>query len=355
MSWFSGFTTALQEVTEQVAESAKNALPIDAETLEKLTLTTPELSAERKQIDEEENRKEHIKDCLAGMLPWETRDPERDILVEECKEAILTLSKEEATFKGPYLVPGLAVKLTASKEKQEGGEEDDVDEEEAEAKKNEDEKEMPSEESLEKLSKLEPLPKLLEQFDLDAHVGLIQRLLSEDPHLVKMQSKLSGGGEREHYFWKNFFFHCAYARYEAGLSIDEIWSDEDPMERKAKQEEEKQAAADKAATEQGVAPVSASEEEITFDNNEDTTKTTDETAFASPEPETEVVSAEVDTLTDDPSPASVVSSSAADSSANGFENISSDNIIDDDDAFGDDGFDVELDELEAEIARELED
>jgi hypothetical protein len=25
-------------------------------------------------------------------------------------------------------------------------------------------------------------------------------------------------------FWKNYFFHCAYARYEAGLSIDEIWS-----------------------------------------------------------------------------------------------------------------------------------
>lgn len=352
MSWFSGFTNALQEVTEQVGEAAKNALPIDPETLEKLTLTTPELAAERKRIDEEEKRKEHIKDCLAGMLPWETRDPERDILVEECKEAILKLSKEETTFKGPYLMPGLAVKLTESDEKQEGDEEDedDVDEEE-EAKKQE---EKPSEESLDKLSALSPLPKLLDDFDLDAHVGLIQRLLTEDPQLVKMQSKLSGGGEREHYFWKNFFFHCAYARYEAGLSIDEIWSDEDPMERKAKQEAEKQAAADKAASEQGVAPASASEEEITFD--EDTTKPTDETAFASPEPDTEVVSAEIDTTAADPTlAASVVSSSAADSSANGFENISSDNIIEDDDAFGDDGFDVELDELEAEIARELED
>lgn len=27
-------------------------------------------------------------------------------------------------------------------------------------------------------------------------------------------------------FWRNYFFHCAYTRYEAGLSIDEIWSDE---------------------------------------------------------------------------------------------------------------------------------
>ena len=34
-----------------------------------------------------------------------------------------------------------------------------------------------------------------------------------------------GGGIREHIFWKNYFFHCAYTRYEAGLSIDEIWSE----------------------------------------------------------------------------------------------------------------------------------
>ena len=29
-------------------------------------------------------------------------------------------------------------------------------------------------------------------------------------------------------FWRNYFFHCAFTRYEAGLSIDEIWSDEPP-------------------------------------------------------------------------------------------------------------------------------
>ena len=34
------------------------------------------------------------------------------------------------------------------------------------------------------------------------------------------------GGAREAVFWRNYFFHCAYARYEAGLSIDEIWSAE---------------------------------------------------------------------------------------------------------------------------------
>ncbi len=38
-----------------------------------------------------------------------------------------------------------------------------------------------------------------------------------------MHKRLSSGGNRERTFWKNYFFHCAYARYEAGLSIDEIW------------------------------------------------------------------------------------------------------------------------------------
>ena len=80
--------------------------------------------------------------------------------------------------------------------------------------------------SAEKLSKLQPLPKLLSDFDLDTHVGLIQRLLQVDPKLVEMHSRLSSGGQREIIFWKNYFFHCAYTRYEAGLSIDEIWSNE---------------------------------------------------------------------------------------------------------------------------------
>ena len=71
----------------------------------------------------------------------------------------------------------------------------------------------------------------MEEFDLDTHVGLIQRLLQVDPKLVEMHSRLSSGGEKEVTFWKNYFFHCAYARYEAGLSIDEIWSSERPIRR----------------------------------------------------------------------------------------------------------------------------
>lgn len=123
-------------------------------------------------MEEEERKREQAKDSLAGMFPWETRDPDREILVEECKEAILALSEQEETFLGPYKMPALP-------------------------KTNDDDEEVveeivPSEESLEKLGKLEPLPPLLADFDLDAHVGLIQRLLEVDGKLVEKQARLSG-------------------------------------------------------------------------------------------------------------------------------------------------------------------
>jgi hypothetical protein len=180
MSWF-----------KDLADSVQQALPAlekDAlKTLEKLTLTTPELSAERQRLEEEERRKEAVRNMLAGMMPWETRDSERDILVEECREAILQLSTREATFFGPYAMPEMDVKTDDDdKEKDEGGDE-------TKPRKRSSHKQMkPSPESLEKLAKLEPLPPLLQQFDLDAHVGLIGKLLAVDPKLVEMQAALSG-------------------------------------------------------------------------------------------------------------------------------------------------------------------
>jgi hypothetical protein len=205
MSWLSAGLGALNQLTEQAqkaAESVKESIHeihIDKELLAKLTLNTDEMKAERQMFGDEATRKSEVKDTLAGMLPWETKDAERDILVEECKEAILKLSTEEETFYGPYEMPGLAVKLEKKKQENEedGDDVDNVDndddneddEEEEEVSNNE---RKPSEESLEKLAKLEPLPPLLFHFDLDSHVGLIRRLLQEDPELSKMQSSLSG-------------------------------------------------------------------------------------------------------------------------------------------------------------------
>ena len=123
------------------------------------------------------------------------------ILVEECKEAILELSSREDTFFGPYEMPLLKVMLEKSSSKDEdddenleegtgdgeGGDADDTGEETKASRHM-----APSEESQEKLSKLKPLPPLLEDFDLDSHVGFIQRVMKEDENLVEMQAHFSG-------------------------------------------------------------------------------------------------------------------------------------------------------------------
>jgi hypothetical protein len=183
MSWFSSFTDTVANMTETV----KNAIPLDKELISKLTLNTDEMKATREQYSEEAARKAAAKDMLSKMLPWETRDKERDILVDECREAVLALSSDEATFYGPFEMPELDVNFEDEEEM--NGDEEGEEEEDEEEKL---QKLLPSEESLEKLAKLEPLPPLLQDFDLDSHVGLIQMLLKEDPKLVEMQSSLSG-------------------------------------------------------------------------------------------------------------------------------------------------------------------
>lgn len=225
-SWFNsaGLTATFNSLSESVAkatESVQNAIPDEyKEGLAKLTLNTEEMIHERQNFREEAQRKEAAQK-LFQILPWETRDAEREILVEECKEAILELSKQEETFFGPYEMPLLNVQLEDEDDDDddESGEVLDIAESEKGSLDSNNEEVsvasagaatspvseghhskppskhrhlMPSEESKEKLSKLQPLPPLLEEFDLDAHVGLIQRVLKEDPTLVKMQATLSG-------------------------------------------------------------------------------------------------------------------------------------------------------------------
>jgi hypothetical protein len=177
--------------------------------LEKLMLTTPELSAARRELEESVSRKLALKNQLARLLPWETDDPDCRILVAECQAAILELSQRKSTFFGPYeLVP--QPKTTSDNDTLRKPKLD----------------ELPSEESKAILAVLSPLPKLLgDNFDMHMHVGLIERLLEIDSHLVQMQAAHSGGGHREVSFWKNYFIHIAHCRYAAGLGMDEIWGD----------------------------------------------------------------------------------------------------------------------------------
>eukprot|EP00581_Thalassiosira_minuscula_P010056 CAMPEP_0183710072 /NCGR_PEP_ID=MMETSP0737-20130205/5936_1 /TAXON_ID=385413 /ORGANISM="Thalassiosira miniscula, Strain CCMP1093" /LENGTH=391 /DNA_ID=CAMNT_0025938295 /DNA_START=63 /DNA_END=1238 /DNA_ORIENTATION=- len=242
-SWFSNISSAVAESSAAVLGDKLNGQltglkdkvqskvnNIDPDLIKKLTLQSDDMVAERKQMEEEDTRKENVRDSLAEILPWETRDAEMEILVDECKEVILGLSSQDDTFTGPFVLPGglptAGEEVTAGaggdEEGGAGDDDDDEDDEDRRAAKDL----AAAEVSAEKLSKLQPLPTLLADFDLDTHVGLIQRLFEVDPKLVEMHSRLSSGGQRELMFWKNYFFHCAYTRYEAGLSIDEIWSNE---------------------------------------------------------------------------------------------------------------------------------
>ncbi len=230
----------LNDLKNNVESSVKNN--IDPELIKKLTLQSDELVSERERIDNEERRKEAVRDSLSEILPWETRDAEMEILVDECKEVILSLSHDEETFTGPFVLNG---GLPSG----EGEEEHDDDGKLA--------KDLSAAEvSAEKLSKLQPIPELLSNFDIDIHVGLIERVLKEDKQLVEMHKRLSSGGDRERTFWKNYFFHCAYARYEAGLSIDEIWCPEQQVHQPATLKEESD----------DYDVVNKSDEEVVFDS-----------------------------------------------------------------------------------------
>eukprot|EP00980_Cylindrotheca_fusiformis_P015841 scaffold4637_cov128-Cylindrotheca_fusiformis.AAC.12 len=296
------------------------------------------MKATREQFGEEAARKAAAKDMLAKMLPWDTRDKERDILVDECKEAILALSNNEETFFGPFEMPRLDVNVE-DEEKKKNEEGEDVDEEEDDEEKEHEKLKrlLPSEESLEKLAKLEPLPPLLQEFDLDCHVGLIQMLLKEDPKLVEVQSKLSGkkkcGGPREKTFWRNYFFHCAYTRYEAGLSIDEIWS----FDSESKEDE----VAENSVVVTSEAGDADDEEQVVF---QDGTATGEK-------PEPVFKSDENDAAHAEAAPAA--EESAPSDSGNGDYDF----LDDGDDLAAEDDADnnPELDELEAEILKELED
>jgi len=201
--------------------------------LQNLSLMSPEMIAQRQEFEAMERRKELVKNHLTDVLPWETKNEELEILVSDVQQEILKLSQDKRYFLRPFYKPDL--KLFHDDGDNGGGEDGNTVDEEFEK------------ECEEKLQKIQPLPVLLSgtsshqdavngesssdndneenvcEFDLDAHVGLIERLLSIDPQLKERHSQLIGAGDKERLFWRNYFFHCAYTRYEKGLSIEEIW------------------------------------------------------------------------------------------------------------------------------------
>jgi len=225
MSWFSSLESAAESLSQiqidpiealskigEISNKVQDVLPpIDRDLINKLTLRSDDLVKEHDALEAQEKRKEIVHDYLSSLLPWETKDEARAILIDQCREAILELSKKESTFVGPFSLPA---GMTMFHKVAEESSEENLDGKETEQDISEEQK----------LEKMKPLPVLLEQFDIDIHVGLIERLLKEDENLVSKHSNLSGAGEKEAIFWKNYFFHVAYVRYSKGLSIDEIWS-----------------------------------------------------------------------------------------------------------------------------------
>jgi len=380
MSWFNldSLNTTLTESLTQVSTSlnqvktqVQSTLQIDDDLVEALTLRTASLTAERDAIDAEESRKETVKNYLAEMLPWETRDEEREILVEECKEVMLKLSCAEDTFEGPF----------ASSPNNEVNEEEA--EGEMEGKLTEVRSSTTTPPHLDKLAKLEPLPPLLEEFDLDTHVGLIQRLLGVDENLSRVHSQLSNAGEKEKIFWKNYFFHCAYVRYENGLSVDEIWASKPSA---PSSEELAKAAAAAASQHESIEEEEEEDDnkdeesgEIVFESNSaddgDHPKVESSAGVvgtpATTTPSTGIIITTATTTKNNSSPSSSTTQDnsyemIANEAAAAAEDDDDDDVIatvgdvsygggdDNDDDVVDDG-DLDLDDLDAEIARELED
>ena len=149
-SWFNNIASQIQEGIQEAVTSTEHVSGF----IGAITLSSPEIAAEQARINEEEGRKECVKDALASLLPWETRNEEHEILVAECHDEILELSMRENTFSEPFGKGDL--------------------ENEAKA-----------------LSDLEDYPSLLRKFDLDAHVGLVEKLFQEDANLVQMHSQFA--------------------------------------------------------------------------------------------------------------------------------------------------------------------
>jgi hypothetical protein len=98
-----------------------------------------------------------------------------------------TMASKGETFTGPFALPEGTTRMFS----EESGIEEASEESKMEADK--------------KLQKMGKLPPLLDEFDLDAHVGLIEKLFKVEKDLVKTHSCLQNAGKTEKVFWKNYF------------------------------------------------------------------------------------------------------------------------------------------------------
>ena len=125
-----------------------------------------EMSADSQRWQEEADarRAAEARKQEAARLPWEVdaADEAKSILSQDLMERVLALSLDERTF-------------------------------------------------------LDAAPRVVFEFDFEAHVPVIMRLLELDPNLAKMHSRLAPKVDEE-VFWRRFFLRCAQLRVRAPLS-----------------------------------------------------------------------------------------------------------------------------------------
>jgi len=292
------------------------------------------MTAEREQFEIEARRKEALADSLSALLLWETNDEERVILVEECKEAILSLSTRKETFLG-----------TSEDESSATNDSSNITTDHA--------SELLRKELSSRITALGKsngnMPPLLENFDLDAHIGLVRRMFDVDPNLVEMHGNLSGTAVDEVVFWKNYFLNCALTRSDIGLSIHEIWGND--VHRPTDDELREQAKVSQKNpllfSFQSKTTCPSKEEEITFDEDASSSLQGGDAKSCS--------STSKSTTASGPSP------SLPPLLGGGTKSISSDNDVNwrvtppnDYDVVSTTPSDSDLEDLDAEIARELE-
>jgi len=204
--------------TGSLFQSIQDAIPDNVtKVIKELSLNADDMVAEREQLTREEAEKKAKQEWSKGIiLPWETNDEERCILCDECKDAILKLSEDDSAFLAPFkdINEGRSGVTVAADEE----ESSTAAEAEAEAEDDHNEKQSPLESS-------QPVTALLPaNFDLESYVGLIERLLVIDVNLKKRHADLIGeDAVSDLTFWKNYFHHCSLARMEIGLDVDELW------------------------------------------------------------------------------------------------------------------------------------
>ncbi len=194
--------------------------------------------------------------------------------------------------------------------------------------------------------------------------------------LYSINHQSLGAGEKENTFWRNYFFHCAYTRYENGLSIEEIWSTKPKaIITGGDVGEQSQMARTSEPSLHDIAVDDESSVEMDFDDDNNNEKQhfihslAHSISAANSESDVDEVQVQVhggNTVSDHSSPSTAVNTkSDSDGSGSGtsYEMIhndtgasaSADGGGDDiGDDMGDDDVNIDdLDDLEAEIAREL--